>query len=54
MVIEGLPYFLFPDKTKKFYDQIRAADSKLLRVIGFSIIAFGLVIVYLVRGDICK
>lgn len=54
MVVEGIPYFLFPEKTKKLYDLIKGTDSKVLRVMGFIIIAAGLVIVYLVRSDICK
>jgi uncharacterized protein YjeT (DUF2065 family) len=54
MVIEGLPYFLFPEKIKKFYKQIEISSAKILRLMGLIAIIIGLIIVYLVKSKICK
>lgn len=54
LVIEGLPYFLFPGTVKRFYDQIRQSEETVLRVAGFLMMALGLSIVYLVRSKVCQ
>ena len=54
MVIEGLPYFLFPERTKKFYKKIESADIRALRAVGLIIISIGLAIVFLVKSKICE
>lgn len=54
LVIEGLPYFLFPGAVKRFYDQIRTSENAILRVTGFIMMIMGLFIVYLVRSKICQ
>ena len=54
MVIEGLPYFLFPERIKKFYKNIESTDIKALRFMGFIIISIGLIVVFLVKSKICK
>jgi len=54
LVLEGLPYFLFPEGTKKFYEQIKGTDSKVLRTVGLVTITIGLLIVYMVKSEICK
>ncbi|MCP4154992.1 MAG: DUF2065 domain-containing protein [bacterium] len=46
LVIEGLPYFLFPGRVKRFYDQIRELEEGVLRTVGFVMIVIGLIIVY--------
>ena len=52
LVLEGLPYFLFPEKLKNFYKQIEKAEPNTLRAIGFVTLAIGLLIVYLARGKV--
>jgi len=52
LVLEGLPYFLFPHKLKSFYQQIEKTDTATLRIIGFVTLAVGLLIVYLVKGKV--
>ena len=52
LVLEGLPYFLFPEKLKDFYQQIEKADPNVLRTIGFMLLMVGLLIVYLTKGKV--
>jgi len=52
LVLEGLPYFLFPEKLKNFYKQIEKTDPNALRAIGFVTLMLGLLIVYFVRGKV--
>ena len=54
MVIEGLPYLLFPERTKKFYKKIESADIRALSAVGLIIISIGLAIVFLVKSKICE
>ena len=53
MVIEGLPYFLFPDKIKIYLLQIQQLDTNVMRRLGLMLIVFGLVLVYLMKSKIC-
>lgn len=54
MVIEGLPYFLFPEKIKTYLMQIQQLDSKVLRILGLVFIILGLALVYMVKSKICQ
>jgi uncharacterized protein YjeT (DUF2065 family) len=54
MVIEGLPYFLFPEKIKNYLMQIQQLDSKVLRLLGLVFIIVGLGLVYMVKSKICQ
>lgn len=54
MVIEGLPYFLFPEKIKNYLMQIHQLDSKVLRLLGLVFIIIGLGLVYMVKSRICQ
>ena len=54
MVIEGLPFFLFPEKIKAYLTQIQQLDSKVLRILGLVFIIFGLLLVYVVKSKICQ
>lgn len=47
MFLEGLPYFLFPEKTKKVLAEIQEIPSTYLKGIGFALLAFGLLITFL-------
>lgn len=53
MVIEGLPYFLFPDKIKIYLLQIQQLDTNVMRILGLILIVFGLLLVYLMKSKIC-
>lgn len=47
MIVEGLPYFAFPDKMKKMVYMLLSMEEAALRKFGFALMALGLVIVYL-------
>ena len=49
LVVEGLPYFAFPDKMKKWMTMIQEIPDAHLRVIGFIGMCIGLVLAYLFR-----
>ncbi|HET6488403.1 MAG TPA: DUF2065 domain-containing protein [Syntrophales bacterium] len=46
LVLEGIPYFAFPEKVKSLYLKIQEIADVNLRVLGFLAIAFGLLLVY--------
>ena len=54
MVVEGLPYFLFPEKIKKFYKHIETSSTKTLRLMGLIAIIIGLILVYFLKSKICE
>jgi len=47
LVLEGLPYFAFPEKLKSLYLKMQEASDTNLRMIGFLAMVIGLLIVYL-------
>lgn len=47
LVLEGLPYFAFPEKLKSLYLKIQEASDTNLRMLGFLAMVFGLLLVYL-------
>ena len=47
LVLEGLPYFAFPEKLKSLYLKIQEASDTNLRVLGFLAMVVGLLFVYL-------
>ena len=47
LVVEGIPYFAFPDKMKKWVSRIQEIPDSQLRVMGFTAVCVGLVIAYL-------
>jgi len=49
LVIEGLPYFTFPDKMKSVMEKIPQLPSYWLRIFGFSLFSLGLFLMYLTR-----
>jgi hypothetical protein len=49
MIIEGLPYFAFPEKVKLWMAQIRDMNPSLLRALGLILMILGLCLVYLGR-----
>lgn len=50
LILEGLPYFAFPDKIKSYLLKVVEMPSHLLRMIGFCAVAAGLLFVYLGRN----
>lgn len=49
MVLEGIPYFTFPGKVKELAKRLPALPNGAIRIFGLSIMALGLVVVYLGR-----
>jgi len=49
LVIEGLPYFGFPEKMKEFMRFVQEQDDTVLRLVGGLAMLVGLLIVYLGR-----
>jgi len=49
LVIEGLPYFVFPDRFKSYLIKITEMPASTLRIFGLAAITIGLVLVYLGR-----
>lgn len=47
MIIEGIPYFGFPEKMKEFVKVMLELPERQLRVFGFVLMAVGLGLVYL-------
>ena len=50
MVIEGLPYFAFPEKMKRVVAQMLAMPEKTLRIFGFILMLTGVFLVALGKG----
>jgi uncharacterized protein YjeT (DUF2065 family) len=46
LVLEGLPYFAFPEKIKSLYLKIQEISDTNLRMLGFLAMVFGLLLVY--------
>jgi len=49
LVVEGIPYFAFPDKMKNWMKIIQEVPDSQLRILGFISMCAGLLIVYLFR-----
>lgn len=49
MVIEGLPYFAFPERMKEVMRAVIEMPDGTLRTIGFTLMAAGIVIAYIGR-----
>jgi len=49
-IIEGLPYFAFPDKLKVYLLKLVAAPDKTLRLLGLAAMAVGLILVWFGRS----
>lgn len=50
MIFEGIPYFCFPTQVKSFAQKIPEIQNATLRVIGFCLLALGLLVVYFGRS----
>lgn len=49
MIVEGLPYFAFPEKVKSWLEQMIDMKPAVLRRLGLALMAVGLCLVYLGR-----
>jgi uncharacterized protein YjeT (DUF2065 family) len=49
LMVEGVPYFAFPDKMKRWMNIIQEIPDFQLRVIGFFSMCVGVIIAYLFR-----
>ncbi len=48
-IVEGLPYFAFPDKMKKWMKMVLEVPDSHLRALGLVAMCIGLVLAYLFR-----
>jgi len=51
LIIEGLPYFAFPEKIKVFLLKLRDVPDSTLRILGLLVMAIGLILVYFGRNE---
>jgi len=49
LIIEGIPYFVFPEKMKAFLAKISGVPESTLRILGMGAIVVGLILLYLGR-----
>jgi len=49
LVVEGLPYFAFPDRMKYWMKMVQGMPDSHLRAIGFIAMCIGLMLAYLFR-----
>jgi hypothetical protein len=49
MIIEGIPYFGFPDKMKELMSYVQSQDDGTLRALGATLMIMGLLIIYFAR-----
>ncbi|MGA2332147.1 MAG: DUF2065 domain-containing protein [Syntrophales bacterium] len=49
-IIEGLPYFAFPEKVKSYIMKLQEMPDSLLRILGLSAIITGLILIYFGRS----
>jgi uncharacterized protein YjeT (DUF2065 family) len=47
LIVEGIPYFAFPDKMKKWMRLIQETPDYQLRIMGFISMCIGLLIAYI-------
>jgi len=50
MVIEGLPYFAFPEKMKRLVAQVLGMPERSLRIFGFILMLTGVFLVAVAKG----
>ncbi len=50
MIVEGLPYFAFPDRMKEMMNRVLEMPDQTLRKFGFILMIAGLFLAYIGRG----
>lgn len=54
LIVEGLPYFAFPEKMKSILEKIPQMPTNSLRIFGIASISIGLLLIYLTRYYLYK
>jgi uncharacterized protein YjeT (DUF2065 family) len=49
MIIEGIPYFLFPEKMKIWVQKVLQMPDAVLRATGLSLMIIGLLLIFIVK-----
>ncbi len=49
LIVEGIPYFAFPDRMKVLMSYIQQQDDRSLRIVGGVFMLLGLLIAFLAR-----
>lgn len=47
MIVEGLPYFTFPEKMKPWLQKLIETPDRSLRSLGLGLMLFGLIFIYI-------
>jgi hypothetical protein len=50
MIVEGLPYFAFPERMKEMMRRVLEQPEQTLRKLGFILMVAGLFLIYICRG----
>jgi len=50
LILEGLPYFVLPDKMKAYLLKISDTPDRILRILGFFTVSLGLILLFLGRN----
>lgn len=50
LILEGLPYFAFPEKIKEYLMKIMDVPDRTLRLLGLASIVSGLILVFFGRS----
>lgn len=50
LIIEGIPYFMFPRKFKELIQVILTVEESYLRIAGLGLMLIGITILYLTLG----
>jgi uncharacterized protein YjeT (DUF2065 family) len=50
LIIEGLPYFAFPEKIKSYLMKVHEIPDNNLRILGLASVIAGLILVYFGRS----
>ncbi|MFO7860248.1 MAG: DUF2065 domain-containing protein [Desulfosalsimonas sp.] len=50
MIVEGLPYFTFPDRMKEMMARVLELPDQTLRIFGFTLMFLGLILTYIGRS----
>jgi uncharacterized protein YjeT (DUF2065 family) len=51
MIVEGLPYFAFPDRMKSWIHKVAEMPDATLRKLGFALMLMGLVLIYAAKNS---
>jgi len=50
LILEGLPYFAFPDKIKSYLMKLADIPDRILRLMGLAAVISGLILVFFGRA----